>query len=165
MFGRQHKPPPNSTRSPTVTKSRSSPPSVCAAASTPPQIPHVSARFWILATSTTIGSTLHVTSGRNCGRLFFLRGHPLESEVSCVMNVRSGFRVHSSIASEASVLFDLTTKSARKLMVEPRDITSPSPQRADHHFLIIIFFFFLRCQRAPSAGLQSAAFILTLWSI
>ena len=36
------------------------------------------------------------------------------------MNVLSGFRVHSSISkSEASVLNDLMTKSAKKLMVEP----------------------------------------------
>ena len=36
----------------------------------------------------------------------------------CERNVLSGFRAHSSIRnSEASVLFDLTTTSAEKLMV------------------------------------------------
>ena len=44
-----------------------------------------------------------------------LRAHPLEIEV-CERNVLSGFRVHSSIPkSEASVLIDLTTKSAKKI--------------------------------------------------
>ena len=48
-----------------------------------------------------------------------LRAHPLEIEV-CERNVLSGFRVHSSISkSEASVLIDLTIKSAKKLVVEP----------------------------------------------
>ena len=48
-----------------------------------------------------------------------LRAHPLEIEV-CERNVLSGFRVHSSIPKlEASVLVDLTIKSAKKLMVEP----------------------------------------------
>ena len=37
----------------------------------------------------------------------------------CERNVLSGFRAHSSIPkSVASVLFDLTTKSAKILMVE-----------------------------------------------
>jgi hypothetical protein len=48
-----------------------------------------------------------------------LRGHPVEIEI-CERNVLSGFRVHSSIPkSEASVLIDLTIKSAKKLVVEP----------------------------------------------
>ena len=48
-----------------------------------------------------------------------LRAQPLEIEV-CERNVLSGFRVHSSIPkSEASVLIDLTIKSAKKLMFEP----------------------------------------------
>ena len=48
-----------------------------------------------------------------------LRGHPMEIEV-CERNLRSGFRLHARIAkSEASVLFKLMTKSARKLVVEP----------------------------------------------
>ena len=48
-----------------------------------------------------------------------LRALPLEIQV-CERNVLSGFRVESSIPeSVASVLIDLMTKSAKKLMVEP----------------------------------------------
>ena len=42
---------------------------------------------------------------------------------ACERNVLSGFRVHSSITkSEASALIDFTTRSAKKLMVEPSAI-------------------------------------------
>ena len=47
------------------------------------------------------------------------RTHPLELEV-CESSVRRRFRLHPRIAkSEASILFELTIDSARKLVVEP----------------------------------------------
>ena len=53
-----------------------------------------------------------------------LRARSMAIEV-CERKVPSGFRAHSSISkSKASVLPDMTTKSAKKLMVEPPAIVS-----------------------------------------
>ena len=44
----------------------------------------------------------------------------LKMQDSVKRNVRSGFRLHPRIAkSEASILFELSTKSTRELVVEP----------------------------------------------
>ena len=65
---------------------------------------------------------------------------PLEVTRDVQWNVPCGFRAHSSIPkSEASVLLDMTTKSAKKLMVEPAATWVGLCSAAVHDVLYVFF--------------------------
>ena len=59
----------------------------------------------------------------------------------CERNVLSGFRAHSGIPkSEASVLLDMTTRSAKVLMVEPPAVGLGLSSAATHDVSYDCFF-------------------------
>ena len=74
-----------------------------------------------------------------------LHAHTLEIEV-CERNVLNGFRVHSSIPkSETSVLIDLTTKSAKNLVVQPPAMVGLGLRSAAIHHVSYDSLSSLRC--------------------